>query len=308
VTEHPHVGAVCDWISPGRFESYLRAAGGDASKACELYEWSAALTSASFEAIHYVEIVARNAIDTQMRRHMREDRSGIPWFLLPITQRKPIQDSIDRNVGEVRQRLRRENPNKETRDQILAGLSFGFWVHLIGSEHEQLWRAALHRAFPNSSGKRSDVASALNALRVFRNRLAHHDSLLAVDVPFRLAQMADVVGWIDPAAAAWFRSTERVTDVHTRRPPGRRDTVVVAAGDAWPLYQEVRAYVCQAGRSFQPVDYLAFYSRAMIQREVPKIIARVDFVDWADGEVNRLRATGDPRDGRIADIIEASRG
>lgn len=56
-----------------------------------------------------------------------------------------------------------------------------------------LWRSALHKAFPGSSGKRKDVVAVLEALRVFRNRLAHHDSVLAVDVPFRFSQMLQVL-------------------------------------------------------------------------------------------------------------------
>lgn len=303
---HPYSQTVRRWISPGRFQPYLAAAGGDESKACQLYEWSAALTSASFEAFHYVEVVTRNAIDREMAQRFAEPARGIPWFLLPINGKRSVQESIDRNVAEVRTRLRREHPSKETRDQIIAGLSFGFWVNLLGSEHEQLWREALHKAFPNSSGKRHDVASALNALRVFRNRLAHHDSLLATDVPFRLSQMIDVLRWADPDAAAWLAANERVTEVHGRRPAARNDTVVIPARDAWGLYQAVRAYVCQAGRSFQPVEYMAFYSQRQIHPEVPRILFRLDNVDWTLGEVNRLRGTGQARDSQLADIIETS--
>lgn len=304
---HPYAAALPNWISPGRFEPYLRAAGDDVDTGCEVYEWSASLTSVSFQAIHYVEVLTRNAIDTQMRAYLREDRAGIPWFLLPVTKDKSLQDRIDRDIDRVRQRLRNENARKEIRGQIIAGLSFGFWAHLLGPKHDQLWRDALHKAFPNSSGRRADVASAMFTLNKFRNRLAHHDSLLAADVPFRLSQMLDVMRWIDPNAAAWLTSTEQVTAVHATRPTSRRDTVVVAATHAWPLYRTTRAYVCQSGRSFQPVDHLAFYSAGQIHREVPKILFRIDHVDWTDAEVRRLRATGDPRDAWIAEVIEQSR-
>ncbi|MFG1881231.1 hypothetical protein [Micromonospora sp. NPDC049102] len=40
---------------------------------------------------------------------------------------------------------------------------------------------------------------------------------------------------------------------------------------------------------------------------MPKIVFRVDNVDWSAGEINRLRVTGQARDARVADIIEASR-
>jgi hypothetical protein len=64
-----------------------------------------------------------------------------------------------------------------------------------GTEGQDLWRKALYKAFPNSSGKRKDVLIVLEELRLFRNKLAHHDSLLSEDVPTRFQQMLDVLGW-----------------------------------------------------------------------------------------------------------------
>ncbi len=38
----------------------------------------------------------------------------------------------------------------------------------------------------------------------FRNRVAHHDSLLDQDAPARLEDMLAIAGWIDPAAQEWL--------------------------------------------------------------------------------------------------------
>ena len=72
------------WISAERFEPYLRHGGHDPNTACELYEWAAELTSAAFEATHYVEVMLRNAIDRQLQIRRDEARAGIPWFLTPL--------------------------------------------------------------------------------------------------------------------------------------------------------------------------------------------------------------------------------
>lgn len=217
------------------------------------------------------------------------------------------QATFDDNIDRVRKRLRAQSSAKETRGQILAGMDFGFWAALFHGDHEELWRSTLRKALPASSGKRKDVVSALEQLRVFRNRLAHHDSLLAVDVLFRLSQMRDVIRWIDPAAEAWFVGTERVTSTYGRRPVPARDTVVVAGRDAWPLYQTVHAYVCQAGRSFQPVDHVAFYADREVKPEVARVLRRVDNVDWSVAEANRLSASSNAADLRLAKIITTSR-
>lgn len=195
---------------------------------------------------------------------------------------------------------------RETRDQIVAGLDFGFWSELLRTSHDELWKQALHRAFPHSSGKRADVMTALDTLRGFRNRLAHHDSLLNVDVAFRVGQMRDVLGWVDPRARAWFERVERVTEILRERPVLRTDDVlVVATATAWPFYRATGAYVCQAGRTFRPVERLAFYSEKKIHTEVPRVRRRVDHVDWSTAEVNRLRRSGAGEDRRMADIIVA---
>ena len=50
-----------------------------------------------------------------------------------------------------------------------------------------------------------------------------------------------------------------------------RDTVVVAARNAWPEYNEFHAYVCQPNRGFRQVTRMGFYSKGVIYPLVPKI-------------------------------------
>jgi hypothetical protein len=50
-----------------------------------------------------------------------------------------------------------------------------------------------------------------------------------------------------------------------------KDVLVIPARHAWPLYNELHAYICQAGRAFQPVKYIAFYTGNQIYPQVPLI-------------------------------------
>lgn len=140
---------------------YLKSADGDKVKALELYEWSARTSSAAFEVVGHLEVLLRNALDRCLREHYRENDREIPWFLLPV----PGGDHVVGAVTAVRERLRPQR--QETRHQIVAGLSFGFWAGLLGPKYEELWRDCLHRAFPCSSGKRKQVASAVERVRKF---------------------------------------------------------------------------------------------------------------------------------------------
>lgn len=296
-----------EWfVSQPRFEPYQQSAGGDRRIAVQLYQWNVALAAACFEAFHYVEIVVRNAIDRQLALRFTESRRGIPWFMLQIVDDQKARKALEESVGRVRARLRAQNPGRDGREQIVAGTDLGFWIELLHGAYENLWREAVHKAFPGSSGRRKDVLTVLEMLRVFRNRLAHHDSLLLVDVPAHLDEMYRVLGWIDPVAKRWLERNERITAIYTERPVVAADTVVVPARDAWPLYDAVGAYICQPGRSFRPVERIAFYADGEIKPDVPRILDRWDQIDWSEQEAERL-AGGATRDRRLSEIISTSR-
>ena len=62
-----------------------------------------------------------------------------------------------------------------------------------------------------------------------------------------------------------------------------KDTVVVAARNAWPEYHRYHAYICQPGRTFQPVQYLAFYAASQIYPVVARIREVTDNILFAYG-------------------------
>ena len=62
-----------------------------------------------------------------------------------------------------------------------------------------------------------------------------------------------------------------------------RNVVVVAARRAWPEYRRLHAYVCQPGRAFQTVQYLAFYTDGEIKPVVPRVVEVHDSVVAEEG-------------------------
>jgi hypothetical protein len=55
-------------------------------------------------------------------------------------------------------------------------------------------------------------------------------------------------------------------------------TVIVAARNAWPEYNEFHAYVCQPNRGFRQVAHMGFYSKGFIYPLIPKIVEVQDDV------------------------------
>lgn len=291
--------AVVDGLPAPRMRPFLDAADDDSDAALDLYAWNARMAGAALEQLSHLEVLLRHAIDVQLRQAARENVAGIPWFLLPPYADGRTSDAVTL----VRNRLR--PLNRETRDQIVAGLSFGFWTGWLGSKHEELWRHTLRRAFPHGSGRRKEISALVEQIRKFRNRIAHHDSLLSVDVGFEMGSVFRLAHIINPQAAEWMESVDRTRKVGRERPLTVNDTVVIPAARAWPFYESSHAYICQAGRYFQEVRHIAFYADRMINKDVPRIRFRRDNVLWNEGEADRLSRSNDRGDRKLSAIMRA---
>ena len=74
-----------------------------------------------------------------------------------------------------------------------------------------LWRPALRRAFPHRSPlTRKQAHRPLNGLRKLRNRIAHHEPILARDLLGDHQRILDVTGWISPGVRTWIEGHSRV--------------------------------------------------------------------------------------------------
>lgn len=259
------------------------------------------MSAALFELISHLEVALRNAVDRTLSAHFADERVGIPWFL----RRPPMTRGALDQIELIRDRLR--GSGRDNRHQIIANLSFGFWSGMFGKDYDELWRECLHQAFPHADGKRKTVGPALEAVRKLRNRVAHHDSVLGVDVPFEQARIMELSGYISPHLRRWLERIERCTRTYEARPHSAIDSVVVPATHAWELYRDCAAYVCQPGRSFRAVKRMAFYVDQQIQPEFPLIVGRRDNVEWSETNARRLVASEDREDRKIAHIIRRSK-
>jgi len=62
-------------------------------------------------------------------------------------------------------------------------------------------------------------------------------------------------------------------------PSRRGKVVIVPAREAYPFYNKCHAYLCPAGRNFQPVEFMGFYAKQEVKQEFPRILAIVDDID-----------------------------
>lgn len=139
-------------LSPDRLSKYLRATQGNLTNALALYTWNTAVSAAFYGLLQWLEVTLRNSIDNCLA-----EAYGDAWHFHNDAR---LDFICRRQVKEVRDRLERNN-QAITRSRMVAVLSFGFWVTLLGrggilsakgakaNFEMMLWRPALHKAFPN---------------------------------------------------------------------------------------------------------------------------------------------------------------
>lgn len=183
-------------------------------QAIALYDWNICISAAFFEVISYTEVLLRNAIDAQFSPIHHHQPAREAWLfdaqILTPKSLEKVSDAV----------LNIERMNKEpTRARVVANLSFGFWRALLDKRYNQLWIDRLHRAFPNGSGSRKEVAGLLSRLNPFRNRIAHHEPIINASIGKRHEELIELVRLIDLDAAAWIEGRSSVPKLLEWRPP-----------------------------------------------------------------------------------------
>ncbi|MGN6373318.1 MAG: hypothetical protein ACTHM1_10060 [Solirubrobacteraceae bacterium] len=202
-----------EWVTYPRFAPYLSAAGDDHALAVALYVWNAQISAATLETLHHVEVLLRNAIDAQFQPQDHASPALQTWLgdadILTAESGQRVAETIERITAEHK---------TPTRGRVVAGLPFGFWRALFDRRYEQLWVARLHKAFPNGSGERRQVSKLLSRLVPFRNRLAHHETIIGKSIERYHSEMLALAGLIDPDARAWIERVSRVERTLRERP------------------------------------------------------------------------------------------
>jgi hypothetical protein len=80
-----------------------------------------------------------------------------------------------------------------------------------------LWRPALHHAFPAGTS-RPYVDSWVGELHAIRNRVAHHEPLIAFDVQKAHRSLSDIAALLSPDLAAHLQARSHLTRLLGERP------------------------------------------------------------------------------------------
>ena len=197
-------------FSQPRLIPYVNAARLDGTHAVDRYQWNLQASEAFHPALSCLEISLRNAL--QVKLHGLYGRADW-WVAAPL--RKVDDDKIRRVQADVRIR----KGAKASADDIIAELSFGFWVSLLNRTYDRrFWVPALHGAFPHYQGNRRALYDNFDAMRLLRNRIMHHEPIHHRHLEADHAKIYRLLGYMAPDAVVWLKRFDRVPVVLAGRP------------------------------------------------------------------------------------------
>lgn len=214
------------FLAPARWETYRIEADKTGASAERLYIWNGQIAAALFEVLGHLECALREALDGQLQvwnsaQDSRRFSLGVrpsPEWAVPDYAAAPHRGLVAKSCRDAAGRVRKRG--KPSHDDVVAQLSFGVWVKLIPksskntvSNQSRMWDEALAEAFP-ALGERGPefIYRRLARLRDLRNRIAHHENLLAVNLDARLSDILAILASIDQSLADHVAGIARVRE------------------------------------------------------------------------------------------------
>ena len=206
-------------LSPPRFGTYLREAGGDRHKAMELYCWNTDISAALYVMLQFCELSIRNgaveAVEAVFGPNWHLNR-GFAYTLPVLRGGRGYQPRNDLQSCAAR---------LPTAGKVVAELKFAFWQHLfVRGQQARVWDTHFANAFPDHdkaltlAQARAQMFDHIEKIRKLRNRIAHHEPIFARNLTEDRDRIRQVIEWRRRGTAHWVDSVEQVTALLANRP------------------------------------------------------------------------------------------
>lgn len=194
------------YLSEPRMRRYLLKVSFKSERALKLYIWNAQMGEAFHPSIQACEVALRNRVNIALISAF-----GAEWWnsagFLSIVDREREKDL------QLAQKRIKNLGKKLTTDQIVANLSFGFWVGaLSGNYNPKVWSANLKAAFPNlpAGATRSDIHQRAKEIADLRNRISHHEPIFDRNLSKEHSRIMEFLRWMSPDKSLWIAGSCRV--------------------------------------------------------------------------------------------------
>lgn len=200
-------------ISSKRYSTYLKKAGYKDDLAFELYLYNARLAKAFLFPLHVAEVVVRNGIDEVLcsrYTNLWHLDTGFRSMITPESL-NTLNKAIDRAS---------KGAAPAQKDDVVSRLTFDFWSNLFRASYDRpLWQTNIKTLMPlNPTITRASLQTLLVSINSFRNRIAHHEPILSLDVSLMYKEILQVVGYRSATAERWIKCHSTVHKVMRTRP------------------------------------------------------------------------------------------
>ncbi len=195
-------------LSRERLNKFIIWADQDLNIALDLYSLNHTVSRVLLTSLHALEIVLRNSVNKKLSSVW-----GEKWFLNEnITMRKFQEKKIEQVIVQI---YKSNNSDQITNFSVVSNLSFGFWTMLFSPKNNLLWGKYLHEIFVSEQPiQRKKISQSLNNLRILRNRVAHYEMVIQLDLKSLYEECRILIEMISPVALEWSDSLCKFHEIH----------------------------------------------------------------------------------------------
>ncbi|MDC5581947.1 Abi family protein, partial [Acinetobacter baumannii] len=198
---------IIDSLSKERFETYLERAGYKKSYAFELYLYNSRLAKSFLFPLQMLEVSVRNSINNLFIKEF-----GIDW-VSDVQFRKILNvhslSSLDKAI---------ERSKSSNNWDIVSNITFDFWSNLFRDEYDRpLWQTRIHLLFFGNV-TRKKIQKELEDLNILRNRIAHHEPILKLDLSKLYSRLLNVLDLISRDLKQWVQHFGTVNEIIRTKP------------------------------------------------------------------------------------------
>ncbi len=170
-----------DLFSTNRLSSYKFEDSDSVSVMLERYLYNIELSKSLYPLLSIIEICLRNRINKAIEMVIEQD-----WLLKELSQQKILLPNEYKKLLEAKQKLINKGFNNINKNDLIAELSLGFWIHLCTKRykrifwHKQGFFRIVFEDYPNFSefDKLSNIFPLLQLMLKLRNRVFHHEIII----------------------------------------------------------------------------------------------------------------------------------
>ncbi|EKO3954003.1 TPA: hypothetical protein KD874_004827 [Vibrio parahaemolyticus] len=186
-------------------------------QALKLYAWNAQVSAAFFAPLHLCEVVIRNAVAEAL-----EKKYGANWPWVNAFE----QSLPNPHIGySPRKDLINARRNMTTTGKVIPELKLVFWEKLLTARFDgRIWDQHLLAVFPNSDTTltipqiRNHLRGLLENVRELRNRIAHHEPIIARNLPQDFENIDTLIKHRCIDTASWTFKNQLVTPLMELKP------------------------------------------------------------------------------------------